>query len=139
MIYVIIQFFLLFYMGHKTPWENYTYHSIVLFSGSIILGIWAIHSMGLSNLSIFSNPKVNSKIKTTGPYKIIRHPMYTAVLIFSFGMLLMNPILQMYLALFLLIIDLVLKLRFEEKKLQEKFEEYTQYKKTTYYLIPFIY
>jgi len=126
-------------MGLNTYRAGYSGISISLFVISLFLGIWAVLSMGLANLSIFPIPKVNSKIKKTGPYKIIRHPMYTAVLVFSFGMLLMNPIWQMYLALFLLIIDLVLKLRFEEKKLQEKFEGYGEYKKTTYYLIPFIY
>ena len=139
MIFVIIQFSLLFYMALITSWTEYPGISIVLFVLSVFLGIWAILSMGINNLSILPNPKVNSKIKISGPYKIVRHPMYSSVILFSFGMLIMNPVWQMYSALFLLVVDLVMKLRFEEKKLEQKFEEYREYKKRTYYLIPYIY
>ena len=65
--------------------------------------------------------------------------MYTAVIIFSVTMLLMNPVWQMYLAWLFLVTDLIFKLRYEEKKLLKKFEKYSDYKKGTYSLIPYIY
>ena len=139
MIYVLIQFSVLLYMGINVNWINFTFPSIFLFGISIFLGIWALLSMGLNNLSVFPKPKDNIKIRINGPYKIIRHPMYTAVILFSLGMLFMNPVWSMYVAVFLLIADLVSKLRYEEKKLQKRFEEYNEYKTTTYCIIPFIY
>lgn len=139
MIYVIIQFSLLAFMGYNTPWSDYSAVSVVLFSFSILLGSWSILSMGLKNLSIFPRPKQDIKIRTNGPYKWIRHPMYTSVIIFSIGLLLLNPVWYMYLAFIVLVADLIMKLEYEEKKLLQIFENYSDYKKNSYCLIPFIY
>ena len=139
MIYVLIQFSLLIFLGYNTPWNEYSIASIILFSFSILFGVWAILSMGIKNLSIFPNPRAGIKIITKGPYKWTRHPMYTSVIIFSAGMLLLNPVWYMYLAFVLLIADLILKLKYEEKKLLQNFEKYKDYKNNSYCLIPFIY
>jgi protein-S-isoprenylcysteine O-methyltransferase Ste14 len=65
--------------------------------------------------------------------------MYTSVIIFSAGMVLLNPAWYMYLAFILLVADLILKLKYEEIKLLQIFEKYDEYKKNSYCLIPFIY
>ena len=139
MLYVIIQFSLLFYMGYNTDWTKSNYISLILFCLSISLGLWALFSMGLKNLSVFPNPKKNAEMQIRGPYRLIRHPMYTAVLLFSIAMYFMKPSWYMFVALMFLLVDLIFKLRFEERLLMQKFQDYNTYKKTTYCLIPFIY
>lgn len=139
MIYVIIQFSVLFYMAFNVNWMHLQVVAIIIFGCSIFLGIWSILSMGIRNISILPDPKENITMRTIGPYKIIRHPMYSAVLIFSIGMLISNPEKQMYIAILVLIIDLFFKLKYEEKILQLKFKDYKDYKKKTFRMIPFIY
>jgi len=139
MLYVLIQFSLLGYMIYNTPWMDSGRISFVFFFLSIILGLWAFKSMGLSSFSVFPDPKTTGKISLSGPYKHVRHPMYTSVILFSIGMIIANPVWQMYLAVIVLIIDLLFKLSYEEKKLLEKFETYREYKKNSWSLLPFIY
>lgn len=122
-----------------THWNNFSVPAFILITSALFLGIWAILAMGISNLTIFPTPKKNIEFKTSGPYEWIRHPMYTSVLLFSLGMLVMNPGLVMSVAFTLLVFDLILKLRYEEKILLLKFEEYKNYKSKTYKIVPFIY
>lgn len=139
MIFVLVQFTLLFYMALITHWKNFSAAALILITSALVIGVWAILAIGITNLTIFPTPKKNIKFKTSGPYKWIRHPMYTAVIIFSLGLLAMNPVWVMILAFILLVLDLLLKLRYEENKLLLKFEEYKEYKSKTYRIIPFIY
>lgn len=106
---------------------------------AVLLGIIAILLMRPGNFSIFPIPKQDAQLVTKGPYQLIRHPMYTAVLLFCFSLLL-NRITFLSLAIFLvLLIDLVLKLHFEERLLKSQFPSYAAYTKKTWHLIPFIY
>ena len=138
-IFVLIQFTLLFYMAFITSWKNFSMAALIIITSALVIGVWAILAMGITNLTIFPAPKKNIKFTTTGPYKWVRHPMYSSVLLFSLGMLVMNPVWVMILAYFLLLLDLVLKLRYEENKLLHKLEEYKEYQSKTYRIIPFIY
>jgi protein-S-isoprenylcysteine O-methyltransferase Ste14 len=106
---------------------------------SILLAFFAIFSMRLHNFSVFPKPKQGSLLITSGPYKFIRHPTYTAVLLFCFSLL--NSRFDMYttIAFAVLLVDLLLKLRYEEMLLIQRFPEYGEYIKNSYRLIPFIY
>jgi protein-S-isoprenylcysteine O-methyltransferase Ste14 len=106
---------------------------------SVLLGIIAIVLMRPGNLSILPIPKQDAQLVTKGPYRLIRHPMYTAVLLFCFSLLL-NRITLLSAAFFLvLLIDLIVKLHFEERLLLALFPPYAKYMKKTWRLIPFIY
>jgi protein-S-isoprenylcysteine O-methyltransferase Ste14 len=80
------------------------------------------------------------KIIETGPYKIVRHPMYTGGLIF----ILFTPLaLGSYWALIPFsvstVLALILRIINEEKLLIANLPEYSEYcKKTKYRLIPFV-
>jgi len=79
------------------------------------------------------------KVITTGPYSIVRHPMYTSVFI-MFGI--MPLALGSYwgmVILPILILMMIFRVRDEEKMLSEELEGYNEYKqKTKYRIIPFI-
>jgi len=79
------------------------------------------------------------KVITTGPYSLVRHPMYTSILL-MFGIL---PLaLGSYWGLIplpLFILSLALRIQDEEKMLCEELEGYKDYIQTTKYrIIPFI-
>ena len=47
----------------------------------IVLGVWAVLSMKVGNFNISPQIKNGSVMKTSGPYILIRHPMYLAIII----------------------------------------------------------
>lgn len=83
------------------------------------------------SLTVYPSPKPGSELITTGLYKYVRHPIYAGILFFAFGFALF------WSSAFKLIISAVLLLWFwlkssyEEKKLQDRYSNYKQYKQTT--------
>ena len=106
----------------------------------IALGIWAIVIMKRkSKFSGLPEPKQNAHLLETGPYKYIRNPMYSAVML-GFGALLLDFFTPFRLLIYILEIFVLLKkITIEEQLLQEKFKDYASYKSRTKRLIPFIY
>lgn len=139
MHFVLIQFSLLGFLFYNIEWGNLNLISISLFSLAIIIGIISILYMGVKNLSISPAVKTNARFIAKGPYKIVRHPMYTALVVFAFAAIVTSPSWHQILAVFLLLVVLILKLRVEERGLEKVFPEYVNYKNNTYRLIPFLY
>jgi len=79
------------------------------------------------------------KVITTGPYSLVRHPMYTSIIL-MFGI--MPLALGSYWGLIplpIFMLSMVLRIRDEEKMLCEELEGYKDYmQKTKYRIIPFI-
>ncbi len=109
----------------------------VLLSG--IFGIWAIVSMKLSTITALPDPRKESELTTKGPYSVIRHPMYTSVLIYCTSFLIQNFNLLNTMILIVLILVLVLKMYIEEHLLKNCFPKYLDYSKNTWRVIPFVF
>jgi protein-S-isoprenylcysteine O-methyltransferase Ste14 len=107
-------------------------------AGGILLGGWSIYVMRKSRLRILPDPASNAVLITNGPYRIIRHPMYTAVLLFCAGIVNWKHTADMILFT-LLLITLLVKLTYEERMLNRKFEVYRHYQETSFRLIPFLF
>lgn len=103
------------------------------------LGTWAIISVRKSKFSIMPEPVKGSTLVNSGPYKVIRHPMYTSVILFAIGTVHMQYTLYRLIAAVLLIVVLIIKLNYEEKLLLKKFPEYKNYMNNSWRLIPYIY
>lgn len=113
--------------------------SIVLLAASVLLVAWAIIAMRLSKLRISPVPAAESVLITNGPYKFIRHPMYTAIVLGAAGLLASYfSRIRLYMAVTLIIV-LIIKLFWEEKMLAEKFSGYMVYKTRTWRLFPYIF
>jgi protein-S-isoprenylcysteine O-methyltransferase Ste14 len=100
--------------------------------------VWARVYLG-KNWSSMPAIKVDHKLIRTGPYSLVRHPIYTGILfgIAGTAIIIGEPV---GLIAFLLILVISLwKIQMEEKYLQEEFgEDYTRYKKEVPALIPFV-
>lgn len=79
------------------------------------------------------------KVITTGPYRIVRHPMYLGLIIFMTGWCLALGSLFSLIFVAFIFIGLIIRTHFEDKKLHEELEGYEEYaEKTKKKLIPFI-
>jgi protein-S-isoprenylcysteine O-methyltransferase Ste14 len=105
----------------------------------LYLGAWAIYTMKLHNLRIAPEVARGARLVTTGPYRSIRHPMYSAVLLITVALVLSRfTVARLTVWLMLLAVFLV-KLQHEEVLLAKRFKEYTAYQRRTKRLVPFVY
>jgi protein-S-isoprenylcysteine O-methyltransferase Ste14 len=104
------------------------------------LSIWAIIIMRLGNFNVHPEVKINAILITKGPYKLIRNPMYSGLILF-FSANIISDFSFFSLGVFIILILVFLtKITMEENFLSAKFGiEYIKYKKITYRLIPYIY
>jgi protein-S-isoprenylcysteine O-methyltransferase Ste14 len=105
----------------------------------IIVGLYTLAHNKLGNFGIYPEPIPDSCLITTGPYRWIRHPMYTSLLLFMLGIALYRHAWPNYVGLLLLAVAIFGKMRLEEAHLHLKFEDYSDYVKRTHRLLPGIY
>ncbi len=137
--FVIIQFLCLGFIAITGPifGGNKLLSAIELLG--FTLGIWAVFTMGIGNFNVTPDPLKSSRLVTRGPYRLIRHPMYLALLLVTLPLVatfFSASRLAIWLVLFT---DLVMKLNYEEGILTSRLEGYRDYKQQSYRLIPFIY
>ena len=111
---------------------------IILILLSLLLAVWA---MIIMKFYFNAAPEVlqGAKLRTQGPYRLIRHPMYTSLLGLG-GVWIIDDFTYFRLSIFIiLLVNQIVKLNYEENFLLEKFPEYKDYKKKTKRLFPFIY
>lgn len=107
--------------------------------GGFLLGIWAIWEIRISKLSIFPEVRSGARLVQTGPFKVIRHPMYTALLLFFLPTQFVVSGIIAPISYGVLIVNLVWKMKYEEALLKKEFSNYEQYSKESFHLVPYIY
>jgi len=106
----------------------------------VFLIIWAIWVMKIGNFNIQPELKKNAVLVNIGPYKFIRNPMYTGLILFFGSGLASSFQLLNSLVFLLLVIVLLLKINREEKYLALRFgEDYLAYKNRTHRLVPYLF
>ena len=117
---------------------------ISLIIGSIItvfglcITIWARATLG-SNWSGAVTFKKNHELITRGPYKFVRHPIYTGLMTMLIGTFIVYGFAYVLLAIIIFFLGLIGKLMQEEKLMIKHFgKKYIDYKNKTKALIPFI-
>ena len=105
----------------------------------LFLGVWAVLIMKPGNFNITPDPLSWSKLVRGGPYRFIRHPMYLALLLTTLPLIIDRFNYLRLLFWVTLLIDLLLKIIYEEKILVAEVNGYENYLKGTYRLIPRVY
>jgi protein-S-isoprenylcysteine O-methyltransferase Ste14 len=110
--------------------------SIILAILGVAFGGWAILVMKLGNFHVLPRPVSRSELVKSGPYRYIRHPMYTTVLLVSAALIAGDfSFVKLGIGI-LLAFCLLIKLEYEENLLVKRFPEYESYKGITKRLIP---
>jgi protein-S-isoprenylcysteine O-methyltransferase len=112
---------------------------IFLISAGILLRFWSVRKLGKFFRSTIVIQEKH-KLITTGPYKYLRNPSYTGVLLtfIGFGIGIGNWL--SLISLFIIgLISFARRISFENQALPKKFgKEYEEYQKKTWLLLPFI-
>jgi len=104
---------------------------------AILLSIWARRSFKKGQFNIHAEPFEGPLIET-GPYKYIRHPMYTsALLIIWSGIFGHLSYVNCIIGLFVTFV-IIVRILSEEQFLSARFPEYTEYSRKTKRVIPFL-
>ena len=118
--------------------------TIGILAGLIVGGIGGLlvfaglFSLG-SNLTAVPRPKENAHMVEHGAYRVVRHPIYSGIILGSFGLGLLRGGWLALLYALVLFIFFDIKSRREEKWLQEKYTDYAEYQTRVRKLIPFLY
>ncbi len=105
----------------------------------VFLALHAIYVMKISNFNLTPTVKQNSELITSGPYRIIRHPMYIAQLITVLPLVIDYFSWYRFSAFAILTFILLVKINYEEQLLLAHFKDYKAYIKRTKKLIPYVY
>jgi protein-S-isoprenylcysteine O-methyltransferase Ste14 len=103
------------------------------------LGIATLAFNKIGNFNILPEIKSGASLITGGPYRYIRHPMYTALVVMMAGIALYNAHVVNYLGLLLVAVAVFLKAGKEERYLQMRFPQYAAYALNTRRFLPYIY
>ena len=138
-ILVTIQFGAIAAMALTGRWIATTWYLVAVEAAGILLGLYAIYIMRLGNFNVRPIVKENGVLITHGPYRFIRHPMYTAILLVLYPLLIEHFTYLRLSIMIVLTINLVIKQIFEEGLLKAHFNGYPDYMKVTNRMIPCVF
>ena len=120
------------------------YARVASVSGILLLPLGALLiASGIIRLGAHATPlpypKGGAPLRQTGPYRLVRHPIYSGGVFMALGWaLFIHGRLTIVYAL-LLFVFLDLKARREERWLMERYPEYAEYRTRVRKLVPFLY
>ncbi len=108
-------------------------------TAGVAFAIWARQTLA-DNWSAQPTLKQNHELVVKGPYKIVRHPIYTGILIAVLGTAIMVGHVRGFIALALTFFAFWHKSRFEEELMRKQFGlQYDEYAKRVKGLVPWIF
>jgi len=114
------------------------YLEVIGFIGFLLSSYWIFLVMK-ENSYLLKTVEIqkNQKVVSSGPYKYVRHPMYSSAIIMFFSIALALGSLYALIPAALSSIALIIRTHFEDKTLQKDLKGYKEYiKKTRYRLLP---
>ncbi len=126
---------------HRFSWSNVPVFLVVIADFFVSLGFYIVFRVFRENSYTSATIEIaeNQSVISTGPYAVVRHPMYSGVLLM---LLFTPPALGSFwglIAFILILIVIILRLLDEENFLFVKLPGYAEYcQKTRFRLIPFL-
>jgi protein-S-isoprenylcysteine O-methyltransferase Ste14 len=111
---------------------------LVMLASGLALAVWARLCLG-RNWSGTVTVKQDHELVRSGPYRFVRHPIYCGLLLAILGTAFAIGEWRALIAFALIVASLVLKIRTEERFMQETFgDDYERYRAAVAALIPFM-
>jgi protein-S-isoprenylcysteine O-methyltransferase Ste14 len=107
----------------------------VLCAAGLLLLFAGIRHLGAA-LQVNPAPKAGANLVTTGIYRWLRHPIYTAIVLLVAGLFLRTPTIAVAGATAIVILYLAIKIRFEERLLLASYPDYAEYRRRAWGLVP---
>ena len=111
---------------------------LVVLAASGTLGIWTLLHNRLGNFNIHPEPKSGGQLVVSGPYRYLRHPMYSAVLLLAAALAVLALSWQAWAAWLTLACVLWLKAGMEERWLCEQYPDYATYCQHSKRFVPWL-
>ena len=125
-----------------TPWLLVVLEVVgcLKYAAGFVVMAWALVRLGKHYQLGGSAPRAEDKLVSGGPYRFVRHPMYTAALGISFGLACLTQSLAFLLVFCAYLVLIVLLIPLEEEGLRQAYgEKYVVYQQKTKKVIPFVY
>jgi protein-S-isoprenylcysteine O-methyltransferase Ste14 len=110
-----------------------------LLVASVLFMAWAVWVMRPGRFNVRPTVHPRAEMVARGPYRLIRHPMYLSVLVFFTVLVVARPTALRIGLWAVLLIDLAIKMRMEERSLEEAVAGYREYEKKTRRLVPWVF
>jgi len=105
--------------------DGLRYLGVLVFSAGVVLAVYSVLGLG-SSLTAMPAPLATGHLHTTGAYALVRHPIYTSVLLAVLGWALATtPWVLLVLGVLALVLDA--KRQVEERWLRDAYPEYAEY------------
>ncbi len=106
--------------------------------GGVALGLWAVTCNRPGNFNIRPEPRAGGQLVDHGPYRWIRHPMYTAVIAIAAACAALIGAAWAWLCVAALVAVLVAKATLEERALLDVHPDYGAYRARTKRFLPWV-
>lgn len=111
---------------------------LALGGAGLLLALAGLWNLG-PNLSVLPHPKDGASLVQTGAYRIVRHPIYSGLILGAVGWTLLNVSVATLIYAGVLFVFFDAKSRREERLLAAKFADYPAYRQRVRKLLPFLY
>lgn len=105
---------------------------------ALALGIWARRTFKAGQFSTGAETK-DGQLLMSGPYKFIRHPIYTTVLTLVWSSVIGHPSLTTLIVSVIMTVVTVIRIATEEQFLRARYQGYAEYSQATKRIVPFIF
>jgi protein-S-isoprenylcysteine O-methyltransferase Ste14 len=113
--------------------------AVLVAAAAVALGLWALSANRPGNFNIRPQPRAGGQLVQHGPYRWIRHPMYSALLLAGVAAARGAGDVETWLVLAALAVVLVIKANVEERELTERYPAYRAYQRHTRRFMPGLY
>jgi protein-S-isoprenylcysteine O-methyltransferase Ste14 len=119
-------------------WATEGAGDIVCMAG-LFIAVWARRTLA-TNWSSDVVLKQGHELVTRGPYRFVRHPIYTSILMMAAGTALFTSRVAGWIGLVILGVAFAIKIRYEEVLMTRNFpDQYPEYRRRVKALVPFLF